>query len=190
MNASLKKAVLLVAWLNFGYFFIESVVALSILSVSLMADAIDFLEDAFVNGLIVLALSWSLARQAQLAKILAALILLPSLVTLYLAVMQLIYPQVPEAFSLTLTGLGALAVNLLCAYVLYQFKTGKNSLTLAAFYSARNDAIANIGIIVAGLVTLVWLSPWPDLLVGMIIFYMNLDAARAVYMAAKREETP
>ena len=30
-------------------------------------------------------------------------------------------------------------------------------------------------------------SPWPDLIVGLGIFMMNLDAAREVYTAARRE---
>lgn len=189
MTTTFKQAVLWVAALNLIYFFIEGAVALSISSVSLMADAIDFLEDAFVNGLIVLALAWSLRQQAQVAKLLALIILVPSAITLFIAIQQVMNPQVPQAFSLTLTGAGALLVNLFCAYLLYRYKNGQNALTLAAFYSARNDAIANLGIIGAGLLTMVWVSHWPDLIVGMIIFYMNLDAAKAVYTAAKREES-
>ena len=32
-------------------------------------------------------------------------------------------------------------------------------------------------------------SAWPDLIVGLGIFFMNLDAAREVYVAARRELT-
>ena len=52
---------------------------------------------------------------------------------------------------------------------------------------ARNDALANIAIIVAGGVTALTVSPWPDLFVGVGIFVMNLDAAREVYEAAREE---
>jgi Co/Zn/Cd efflux system component len=61
------------------------------------------------------------------------------------------------------------------------------SLSRAAFLSARNDVLANVAIIAAGGVTLWWASAWPDLLVGLGIFLMNLDAAREVYAAARRE---
>jgi Co/Zn/Cd efflux system component len=47
--------------------------------------------------------------------------------------------------------------------------------------------LANVAIIAAGGVTLWWASAWPDLLVGLGIFLMNLDAAREVYAAARRE---
>lgn len=56
---ALRRAAITVALLNLAYFFVEFGVAVAIGSVSLLADSIDFLEDASVNGLIVLALGWS-----------------------------------------------------------------------------------------------------------------------------------
>jgi len=58
----------------------------------------------------------------------------------------------------TLAGLGALAINLYCAFRLARFRTHGGSLTRAAFLSARNDALANIAIIAAGLATAATLS--------------------------------
>jgi Co/Zn/Cd efflux system component len=63
------------------------------------------------------------------------------------------------------------------------------SLTRAAFLSARNDAIANLAIIAAGIVTLAFPSAWPDLVVGLGIAVLNADAAREVFMAAREERT-
>ena len=68
-----------------------------------------------------------------------------------------------------------------------RYRAHSGSLTRAAFLSARNDAFANIAIIAAGIVTAATVSPWPDLLVGLGIFAMNLDAAREVYAAAREE---
>ncbi len=82
-----------------------------------------------------------------------------------------------------------MAVNLCCALLLARFRTHGGSLSRAAFLSARNDAFANIAVIVAGLVTAVTLSPWPDLIVGLSIFLINLDAAWEVFVAARNENT-
>jgi len=71
--------------------------------------------------------------------------------------------------------------------MLVQFRAHSGSLTRAAFLSARNDALANIAIIVAGLVTAYTLSGWPDLIVGLGIAAMNADAAREVWNAAREE---
>ena len=73
--------------------------------------------------------------------------------------------------------------------VLARFRTHRGSLTRAAFLSARNDALGNVAIIAAGLVTAASLSPWPDVVVGLGIFLMNLDAAREVYIAAREERS-
>lgn len=58
-------AVRFVCAANLGYFFVEFTIALAISSVALFADSIDFLEDASVNLLILLALGWSLAARAR-----------------------------------------------------------------------------------------------------------------------------
>ena len=55
LDTPLRRIVALVALLNLGYFGIEFAVALRIGSVSLFADSVDFLEDASVNLLILLA---------------------------------------------------------------------------------------------------------------------------------------
>jgi Co/Zn/Cd efflux system component len=62
----LRRVVLLVALLNLGYFGVEFAVAVAIGSVSLFADSIDFLEDASVNMLIVVALGWTARNRARL----------------------------------------------------------------------------------------------------------------------------
>jgi len=96
-------------------------------------------------------------------------------------------PVAPEPGLLSAAGLGALVVNLGCALLLARYRNSSGSLTRAAFLSARNDAAANIAIIATGLVTIWWLSPWPDLLVGVGIAAMNANAAKEVWEAARRE---
>jgi Co/Zn/Cd efflux system component len=183
-----RRAVKWVAALNLGYFGIEFAVALAIGSVSLFADSVDFLEDTSVNLLILLALGWSAAARARVGMILAALLLVPGIATLWTAWEKFGHPAVPAPLPLTLAGLGALTINLTCAMILVRFRAHSGSLSRAAFLSARNDALANVAIIAAGLVTaFAWRSPWPDLAVGIAIALVNLDAAREVWEAAREE---
>jgi len=186
-NASLRRVVMAVTLLNLGYFGIEFTVALRIGSVSLFADSIDFLEDASVNLLILVALAWSATRRAQVGMLLAGILLVPALATVWALVHKFQVPTPPEPVPLSLTGLGALVVNLSCALMLARFRAHGGSLTRAAFLSARNDAFANIAIIVAGGVTALTQSVWPDLVVGIGIGLLNLDAAREVWEAARDE---
>ncbi len=185
---TLRRVVCLVALLNLGYFGIEFVVATAIGSVSLFADSIDFLEDASVSLLIGFALGWTDQNRARLGMLLAVILLVPGLATLRAAWQKFSVPIAPDSAPLMLTGFGALIVNMSCAFMLAGYRHHGGSLTRAAFLSARNDTLANIAIIVAGLVTaFAWRTAWPDLIVGLGIATMNADAAREVWMAAREE---
>lgn len=187
MPKTLSDAVRIVAILNAAYFGIEFAVALRIGSVSLFADSIDFLEDAAVNFLILWALAWSAPARARVGMALAGILLVPGLATLWTAFEKLQSPLPPAPFPMSVTGFGALTINLSCAFLLARFRHHSGSLSRAAFLSARNDALANVAIIVAAGVTAVFPSGWPDLIVGIGVAIMNADAARAVFTAAGSE---
>jgi Co/Zn/Cd efflux system component len=182
-----RRAALIVALANLGYFGVEFAVALGIGSVSLFADSIDFLEDTAVNLLIVVALGWTMRRRGQVGAVLACLLLVPVAATLWTAWRKFIAPVPPAPIPLTITGLGALVVNLSCAFLLSAHRNRHGSLSRAAFLSARNDAIANVAIIAAGLITVVVRNAWPDLLVGLGIGALNAGAAKEVFEAAREE---
>lgn len=183
-DRQLRDTVLIVALLNCAYFGVEFASALMIGSVSLLGDSADFLEDAAVNILIFSAIGWSASRRAKLGMLLAALLLLPAIAFLWTLWGKAQAPAAPAAVPLTVVGLGALGVNLACAFLLSRFRAHGGSLAKAAFLSARNDAFANIGIILAGLVTMPTRSMWPDIVVGLLIAAMNIGAAREVFEAA------
>jgi Co/Zn/Cd efflux system component len=185
---SIRPVVRLVALINLGYFGVEFAVALAIGSVSLFADSIDFLEDASLNMLIAVGLGWGARSRARLGMVLAGVLLIPALATIWTAWTKFRAPLAPEPLPLSLAGLGALIVNSTCALLLARYRRHGGSLTQAAFLSARNDVLANIAIIAAGLVTaFVWPTAWPDLIVGLAIGTINTDAAREVWTAARDE---
>lgn len=184
---ALRRTVRTVASLNLAYFGVEAAVALAIGSVSLFADSVDFLEDAAVNLLILAALGWSLRARSTAGLAMAGILLVPGLATLWTAWEAFGSPVAPDPVALTLTGAGALLVNGSCALMLARVRGHGGSLSRAAFLSARNDVLANVAIVAAGLATAATLSPWPDLVVGLGILAMNLDAAKEVYEAAMDE---
>lgn len=184
---SMRRVVRLAAILNIAYFGVEFGVALAIGSVSLFADSIDFLEDTSVNLLILLALNWSARSRARMAMVLAGILLVPGVATLWTAWRKLAVPVPPSPLPLSLAGAGALAVNMCCAIMLARYRHHVGSLTRAAFLSARNDVLANVAIIVAGLLTAYTRSAWPDLVVGLGIAIMNVDAAKEIYQLAQEE---
>lgn len=186
-DLQLRKAVKFVAVANLLYFFVEFSMALKIGSVSLFADSIDFLEDSSVNFLILLALGWSIKKRARVGFVLAALLMVPAIATLFAAWEKFNSMAPPEPVTLSIVGAGALLVNVVCAFRLVKYKNYSGSLTMAAFYSARNDAFANIAIILAALATAFTGTGWPDLIIGIAIALLNAGAAKEVYEAARQE---
>ncbi|MGO9134891.1 MAG: cation transporter [Methylovirgula sp.] len=177
----------LVIFLNLAYFGIELCVALAIGSVSLIADSVDFLEDMAVSGLVLAGLRFAPIWRARLGMGLALLLILPAAAGLIMLVHKIAAPTPPAPLWLSLTGLGALCVNSTCALILARVRGHAGSLTRAAFLSARNDAIANVAIIGAGVVTALWPTLWPDLIVAAGIVLINADAAREIFEAAHEE---
>ena len=185
---SLAATLRLVIAVNLCMFSIEAAVAVAVGSVSLMADSIDFLEDAFVSFLVLAASTWSAGAHARGGGSLAAVLVAPSIAAIVLAWLRLTSGTPPEASALDLTGLAALCVNIVCAWLLARHRSGGGSLIKAAYLSARNDTIANVAIIGAGAATGFTHRIWPDLAVGLGIGLLNASAAWEVYQAARVEQ--
>jgi Co/Zn/Cd efflux system component len=139
--------------------------------------------------LIAIGLGWSTKARARLGMLLAGILIVPGLAFLWTAYQKLRHAAPPESWLLSTTGVGALVVNLGCAFLLAKFRDHSGSLTRAAFLSARNDAFANVAIVAAGALTALTKSIWPDLVVGLGIAAMNVDAAREVWEAARGEHS-
>jgi len=185
MDLTLRRTVALVAVLNLTYFAIEFTFARIYGSLALLSDSLDFLEDASVNLLIFMAFSWSIIARKRLSYLLALVLLVPGVVFIVEAISRFNEPQVPNGGGMSVVGIGALLVNFYCAAILARHKQEEGGLAKAAYMSARNDAAANVLIILAGVVTLVWSSQIPDLVIGIAIFAMNFDSARQVLKSQK-----
>lgn len=184
---NLRKTVLIVAALNFIYFGIENYFGHLYNSVALIGDSVDFLEDASINILIALAIGWSLKKRRYTSYALALLLLVPGIAFLWNAIHQFLSPEVPEGRGMGIVGFGALLVNTFCAFLIARHRKEEGGLVTAAYYSARNDAMANVLIIGAGLFTLRYPSIWPDLIIGIFIFAMNADAAKEILETTYKE---
>lgn len=175
----------IVAIANLLYFCLEFIFAIRIGSISLFADSIDFLEDASVNILIFVAMGWSLLARKRLSKFFSLLLLVPAISVLLSTIYEINNPSAPDAISLTAVGFGALLVNFSCALILAKFRNSQKSLVIAAYLSARNDALANLAIISAGITTIYWDSSIPDLVVGLAIGMLNASASVKVWKSTE-----
>lgn len=182
-----KRTLLTVLLLNLAYFLVEFWFAFAAQSVALFADSIDFLEDTALNFLILISLGASVLVRHRVSKILAVMMLIPALSGAWMAISKILDPVPPEAGWMTAVGFGALAVNFACAAMIARLNRDRSGLVLAAFFAARNDALANVGIIAAGLVTIFWASALPDVVVGLVIMALNGDSAYKIWTSGKKD---
>ncbi|TNL98743.1 cation transporter [Corynebacterium tapiri] len=188
LNSRARRIVAVVACLNLLGFVVELVSATVIGSASLFADAADFLEDTLINLLVLTALGWSVTSRRKASIGLAGLILIPALAAFGTVVWKIFSGQPPEPWSLSAVAVFAMAINVASAALLMRLRSAEVTLVRGAWLAARNDVLANILILAAGVVTVFWFSVWPDIVVGLIIAAINVTAAKEVYEQARADD--
>jgi hypothetical protein len=114
------------------------------------------------------------------------LLLAPAMAGLWTVWQKLMSPSAPV--PLTLAGADTLVRQSFLRRHAGQIPSPPRQSDAGGVSLARNDALANIALIVAGaVIALRWRSAWPDLIVGIGIAIMNADAAREVFAAARAE---
>lgn len=186
MAAGYRRALWTVVLLNVGYGVVEMVGGFLSGSQALKADALDFLGDGLITFLGLLAIGWSLVWRARAALLqglfLGALGLGVVGTTLYRLVVQ----QQPEAELMGVLGLVALAVNVAAAVVLIPHRTGDANVRAVWLFS-RNDAIGNAAVVIAAVLVAWSGSPWPDLVVAMVIAGLFLHSSWAIVRDARAD---
>ena len=137
-------------------------------STALIADSLDMLADATVYAIGVYAVGRSLAAKAKAAHISGIFQVMLGLGVLFDIVRRFIIGSEPESLMMITVGAVALIANILCLRLIYKHRQGEVHMR-ASWVFSKNDVIANLGVIVAGVLVAWFASPWPDLIIGLII---------------------
>lgn len=183
-----RRALWVVVLLNVGYGVVEVVGGFFSGSQAVKADALDFLGDGLITFLGLLAIGWSLAWRARSALIQGFFLGALGIAVFANTAYRILVLHTPEAELMGLFGLIALVVNFAAAAVLIPHRAGDANVRAVWLFS-RNDAIGNAAVIVAaGLVA--WTeSPWPDLMVAVIIAGLFLQSAWSIVRDARKDLT-
>ncbi|MEP9370126.1 cation diffusion facilitator family transporter [Xanthobacter sp. VNH20] len=187
-----KRALWIVVGLNAGYGVIEMFGGFLSGSQALKADALDFLGDGLITFLGLLAIGWSLLWRARSALIQGLFLGALGLGVLGTTAYRVLVQHQPEAELMGLFAIIALVINVAAALVLIPHRTGDSNVRAVWLFS-RNDAIGNAAVVVAaGLVA--WTgTPWPDLVVAVVIAGLFLQSSWSIIRDARsdlREATP
>jgi Co/Zn/Cd efflux system component len=178
-HTDIRRVLVIVLMLNALMFVLEFGAGLVARSASLMADSVDMLGDAMVFGISLYALKRSLRWRAGSALIKGGFILLMGVGVLAEIAVKIVWGAEPvPSIMLTFGGM-ALVANLSCLGLLWPYR--QHDVNLAStFECARNDVVANLGVLAAaGLVALTD-SAWPDAVVAAAIAFMFLRSSLRV----------
>ena len=175
-----------VLWINIGMFLLEAIAGLLSHSTALLADSVDMLGDAIVYGFSLYVIGrgsvW-LGRAALLKGVMMGAFGIGVLVHV---VFKTVYGFVPIAEVMGVVGMMALAANLICLILLWQHR-GDDINMRSAWVCSRNDVIGNAGVLVAALSVYLFGSPWPDIVIGLLIATLFVWSAIAIIREASRE---
>jgi len=172
--------------LNAAMFAIEVAGSMRSGSVSLLADAIDFLGDAANYGLSLAVLSLAIAWRARASLLKAASMAGFGLFVLGQALWTLLAGRVPEPLTMGAIAALALAVNVLVAALLYRYRTGDSNMR-SVWICSRNDALGNLAVGAAAFGVFGTGRAWPDLVVACAMAGLALTGAWSVMRQARRE---
>jgi Co/Zn/Cd efflux system component len=186
LDQGYQITLIICAVLNLAMLFIEGSAGLWIGSAALLADAVDFLEDAAVLGLAIVAIRWSVRARAAAGLLQGFAMAGVGIGAIVQIVRRILEGGAPLPAIMGGVATLALIVNGYCAYRLVRFRGGDASMR-AIWLSTRNDAMLNVLTVVAAVCIAITGSGWPDIIAGAIIAAINLFAAMEVISAATGE---
>ncbi|MDQ2733535.1 MAG: cation transporter [Pseudomonadota bacterium] len=181
-----RKILWIALALNVTMFAVEIAGSMRSGSVSLLADAIDFLGDAANYGISLAVLGLAIAWRARASLLKAACMAGFGTFVLGRAIWSFLQGGVPEPLTMGVIALLALCVNVGVALMLYRYRTGDSNMR-SVWICSRNDAIGNIAVAAAALGVLGTGQAWPDLLVATGMALLALSGAWTVTRHALQE---
>lgn len=171
--------------MNLGYSFIEIAAGFVARSEALKADALDFFGDGLITGLALFALAWGPIWRARTALAQGIFLGAMGLAVLAEAAYRAFYQQSPEPALMGVFGGIALVINIASAILLLPHRHGDVGVKAVWLFS-RNDAIANVLVIVAGVVVAFTASAWPDIVTAGIIAGLFCQSSWHIVSDARR----
>jgi len=185
-DSGFRRVLWIALAVNAGMFLVEGISGLMGDSVSLQADALDFLGDAANYGLALAVLGLALAHRATAALIKGVSMGLFGLWVIGAAVYSIAAHAVPSPAVMGAVGFLALAANLGVAVLLYRHRAGDSN-RRSVWLCTRNDAIGNLAVMLAASGVFASGTAWPDLAVAVVMAGLALSSSYRVIMQAVGE---
>ena len=163
-------------------------VAGSVLSGSsaLLSGTLDNLGDALTYALSFAVVGASARAKARVAMVKGLLILGAALAVAAQIAWRLTDLHVPVASTMSAAAVVNLAANAVCLRLLTPYRDGDVNMS-SSWECSRNDVIEGVAVIGAAAAVWMFASPWPDILVAVVLLAIFLRSATRVLRSARRE---
>lgn len=186
-DSNQKKLLWTILIINFGFFLIEMTTGLISKSMGLVADSLDMLADSFVYGISLFAVGGTLTRKKRIAKIAGIFQIALALLGLIEVLRRFFFEseKLPDFSIMIIISVFALIANGVCLYILQKSKSKDQAHMKASMIFTSNDVVINLGVITAGILVH-WLnSNKPDLIIGIIVFFLVFQGALRILKLGK-----
>lgn len=186
-NGQESRVLIILLSINAFMFVVEITLGILSQSTALIADSLDMLADATVYGVGLYAVG-----KPALSKIRAAHIsgILQIVLGVFLSVdvlRRFIWGSEPESFLMISVGMVALVANVICLKLISKHRDGEVHMRASWIFS-KNDVIANLGVIIGGVLVYALDSRHPDLFIGLAISIIVIRGGVHILKDASEEK--
>ncbi len=186
LSPAYKRALIAVTAINAIMFVVEMWAGVSSGSQALKADALDFAGDAATYALSLAVIGASIRTRAIASLVKSGSLALIAIAVLGMTAFRFAEGVPPEAQTMSLVALLALAANVASVIILLKWRDGDSNVR-SVWLCSRNDAICNVAVIFAGLMVAATASALPDLLVAVLLAGLFLRSSTSIARQAFSE---
>jgi Co/Zn/Cd efflux system component len=181
-----RRVLWIVLGINAAMFAVEVAAGLAAGSVSLQADALDFLGDAANYGLSLVVAGMVLSARASAALIKGIGMGLFGIWVIGTAAWNAAAGIIPEAMTMGAVGFIALAANIACFALLWAHRGGDANMR-SVWLCTRNDVAGSLAVLAAAFGVFGTGAGWPDVAVAAIMAALALHSSVHVIRQSLRE---
>ena len=181
-----RRILVILLAINLAMFLAEIAMGIIAESMGLIADSLDMLADAAVYGIGLYAVGKAARFKIRAACLSGLFQIVLALGVATEIVRRVIWGSEPEPFYMILVSFLALIANVVCLILISKYREGGVHMRASWIFS-RNDVIANVCVILSGLLVYAFSTRWPDLVIGMIIVAVVLRGGLMILAEARRE---
>ncbi len=181
-----KTILWIVITINASMFLVETGASVAANSMALRADALDFLGDTLTYGITLLAIGHSLRWRASAAMFKGVTLLLMGLWVLGSTLYRVLVLGLPNELMMGSVAILAFAANMASVLLLLRYRDGDANVR-SVWLCSRNDAIGNVGVMLAAIAVYHTQTKWPDLLVAFLMSGLFFYSSFQIIQRARGE---